>query len=377
MRARTGGHGRSIRVWDLGVRLFHWLLVGVVAAALVTGLVWPVMQLRLHLIVGGGLAVLLFWRVVWGLLGTRHARFADFAYAPRVVLRHVVALRHGYAERHLGHNPPGAMMVFALLLVIAAAVATGVIVLGGALKQGPLRAFLTFDLGWFVLGVHQAIAWVLLGLIALHIAGVAFESWRTRENLSRAMLDGRKLVGPAGTDGPTVRPRWWLAGGITVAGLVVGAGGVAALAALPGRGVPPSTLDATYAEQCGACHMAYPPSLAPAATWNGILADLQHHFGADASLSTDLVAHIRAYLLANSAEHWDTLPAHMFRHVDPRHPLRITDTPYWRHMHSGISQAKFAATSGGRRSSCDGCHKDAETGRFAPQAIELPKLPGH
>ena len=79
------------------------------------------------------------------------------------------------------------------------------------------------------------------------------------------------------------------------------------MASLPGRGVPPVDPDPVYAQQCGACHLAFPASLAPAATWNGILADLKHHFGADATLSADQVGQIKGWLDANSAEHWDTL----------------------------------------------------------------------
>ncbi len=130
--------------------------------------------------------------------------------------------------------------------------------------------------------------------------------------------------------------------------------------------------DPMFAEQCGACHLAFPPSLAQAATWNAILADLAHHFGADATLSAEQVAHIRAWLDANAAEHWDTRPSHLLRRPAAA-SLRITDTPGWRRTHQHIPDVVFTTKPVYRRSDCEACHADAATGRFAPQRVAIPK----
>ncbi len=363
--------GETVPVWDPSLRLFHWLLVAGVLISSLTGFLAPRTWLRLHLISGSILAALLVFRLVWGLLGGPYARFASFAFPPRAVLRHLRALATGPAPRHLGHNPAGSIMVFAFLLVLTVITCTGVLALGGVVKQGPLRAFIGFDGGRRWLSVHQALAILLAVMVCAHIGGVVLESRRTAENLVRGMFTGRKQAGGIRVT-HMVSARPVLAAAITVAGLGAGAVGIARLARLPARGVPPPTLDATYALQCGACHLAYPPSLAPQATWRGILSDLQHHFGADASLSPDLVAHISAYLDANAAEHWDTLPAHELRRIDPANPLRITATPFWQRMHSGIPASTFASARVVRKSACQACHRDAETGRFAPQAIDVP-----
>lgn len=370
LRKATAGPPETVAVWDIGVRLFHWLLVVAVTASLLTGFFRPWTSLRLHLIVGTAIAVLLGCRVVWGTLGTEHARFTSFAYRPNAVLRHIRELGQRGAARHLGHNPLGGLMVFALLLTLAASILAGLIVLGGVVKQGPLAAFVPFRVAWPWLRIHQALAILLTGLIGGHLLGVAGESWRSRENLLRAMITGRKSAVAAEPVGVVARP---LLAACAVAVLgTVAAGGIAALSALPPRGVPPKTLDPTYAMQCGACHLAYPPSLAPAATWTRILGDLRHHFaGTDASLAPDLAASIGAYLSANSAEHWDTLPARMLRISDPADP-RITATPFWRRMHRGIAAAVFSAPQVGGKGACEACHRDAATGRFAPQAIEVP-----
>ena len=212
----------GVTVWDGSLRLFHWALVLLIAASLASGFFAPVLWLRWHLIAGAAIAALLGYRLVWGAFGPTHARFRDFARPPRVVLAHVSELLAGTAPRHLGHNPLGALMVFALLGMLAVLVATGTVVLGGMLKQGPLAHFTAFSLGAGLLGVHQVLAFLLGALIAGHLAGVAAESWRARENLVRAMLDGRKA--PLAQAPAPVAARPWLAGGI-IAAVLLGGGG--------------------------------------------------------------------------------------------------------------------------------------------------------
>lgn len=366
--------GRTVTVWDIGIRLFHWGLLAAVVASAWTGFVAGRTALAWHLIGGAVVAGLLLWRLVWGWLGSRYARFTSFAYGPRQVTGHVRDLWRRGGHRHLGHNPLGAAMVFALLAVLAALTLTGTLTLGGLLKQGPLRAFLPYAFGVAVRSLHSALAIMLLAMVGLHLCGVLFESWRGQENLTAAMLTGDKRADPAAD--PERRPaagRPLLANGLATLLLLVGAGGVAALAALPGRGVPPVAQDPVYAEQCGACHLAYPPSLAPAATWDAILGDLQHHFGQDATLSAEQVATIRAWVDANDAARWDTLASHVLRVPAADGSRRLTDTPGWRRLHRHIADAVFASEAVGGRSSCEACHGDAANGRFAPQRIAIPR----
>ncbi len=359
---------RRVRVWDLGVRLFHWGLAAVVTGAAVTGFLLGIPTLAWHLVAGVAVLVAVGWRVVWGVFGSTYARFAGFAPRPAAVLAHL----RGRDGRYLGHNPLGALMVLALLAVLAAIGVAGVVALGGMLKQGPARAFLTYATGVEARELHKLLAILLLVMIGAHLAGVAFESWRGRENLAAAMLTGDKPAGPPADAAPPVRARPGVALAVTLAVLAVSAAATVGLAALPGRGVPPVGLDPVFAEQCGACHLAFPPSLAPAATWDGILADLQHHFGADASLSPEQVTQIRTWLDANAAEHWDTLPSHLLRAPAADGSRRITDTPGWRRRHRGIAAAVFAAAPVYRRSNCAACHADAAIGMFAPQDIAVP-----
>jgi cytochrome b len=363
----------QVAVWDIAVRLFHWLLVGTVLATLITGYLAPKSWLDIHVAFGTAIAVLIVFRLVWGFTGPTYARFASFVVGPRAVVRYLKTLLAGRAGRHVGHNPLGAAMIVALLLVLGLLVVTGAIALGGDLKQGPLASFTTFAIGSRATVVHAALAVGMLGLIGLHVAGVLIESYRTDENLVRSMLTGRKAVAGVRTGRATKPGRPRLAAVMLTVVAIIAVPLIVHAARLPGLGVPAAPLDTVYAQECGACHTAYHPSLARARTWRAIVAGLDDHFGDDASLGDPVAVRLLAYLTANSAEHWDTRAANGFRMTSVVEPLRITASPAWKRIHRDIPPAAFGAKAVGGKLNCASCHGDASSGWFAPQAIAIPK----
>jgi cytochrome b len=170
-----------VLIWDAPVRVFHWLTVLSFAWAFLTA---ESERWRLvHVTLGYTLAALVAWRLIWGLIGTRHARFAGFVRGPRAALRYLGSLWRGRPEHHPGHNPAGALAIVALLATAALVSVTG---------------FMRFeDLGGeWVEHLHEALANGLLALVGLHVAGVVFGSLAHRENLVRAMFSGRKPARP-------------------------------------------------------------------------------------------------------------------------------------------------------------------------------------
>ena len=370
MRVVTASAHRGRPVWDLPLRIFHWTLLATVAAAAVTGFLLPLTWLTIHLAAGVTLGVLLLFRLVWGFSGSTYSRFASFVFSPTRTWRFVKDQMAGRAQHFDGHNPLGAVMIFALLAVLLALVVTGTLALGGTEKQGPLRAVISYATGRAALSLHELAAYVLLGLVAGHVGGVILESLRSGENLPRAMVTGRKRT--AGEiAGPAARP-------LAAAGALVAAAAVLSLPAsalwrLPAPGVPAAAVDDAYARACGDCHVVFHPSLRSEATWTRMMDALDDHFGEDASLAGDEAESLKAYLAANAAEHWDTRAANVFRAEDPNDPLRITATAFWRRRHAGLDPAHFKLSSVGTKSNCNACHADAALGLFAPQAIKLPK----
>ena len=340
----------GVRVWDLPTRLFHWLLVAAVAVAFLTGFVAPEWWMGLHKWSGYGVVALIVFRLVWGMFGSEHSRLASLARASSRAGDHLRGLLLLRPRHDLGHTPLGALMIFSLALALIALTTTGLMVLGGEEKQGPIAGVVPYAIGHAAKQVHELLAWLLLGLIAGHILGVVIESALTRENLVAAMVTGWKAL-PAGALPPAARPaRAWPAV-LTMAGLIAGTG---ALIIYLGR-LPPIG------------------SRSLAESWRRVMSGLADHFGEDASLDGQTIEAITAWLVANAAETWDTEAANRFRNVDPRDPLRVTATPFWRDKHNRVPDQLFALKVVRSKANCSACHGDAATGRFDDQAIALPE----
>jgi cytochrome b len=361
------------RAWDLGVRLFHWLLVAAVAIALVTGLSGPRNLLNIHVAAGAAIGGLVGFRILWGLMGSTYARFSSFPVHFTAINADLAGLVAGRRPRYRGHNPLGSLMVLALLAVISLSVMTGVITLGGVDKQGPLAFVVTYVSGKAAQRLHLALAYGLLALIAGHLLGVAYEAVQARTTLPLAMITGNKAASAADHAARPAKAKPLLAA-LCILILTAGAAHqIVALAARPALGVPTGPLDPIYAQECGSCHIAYPPSLAPGLRWIAIMDGLSNHFGEDASLEPALASRIRAYLTMNAAEKWDTRAAHELQDSNPQDPLRLTATPFWTRMHRGIPESVFKSRAVRATGACEKCHSDASTGRFDPQDIHIPE----
>jgi cytochrome b len=168
---------RGVPVWDPLVRVVHWSVV----AAFVVAWFSHGGYLRVHRLAGYAITALVAVRIVWGFIGSPHARFADFIAGPHKLGTYLGLLVRGREPRHIGHNPAGGVMIVVLLILLAALCGTGIVL----------------DTPWFrddgdMKDMHDLLTDAMLVCIALHVAGVVFTSWRHRENLVAAMITGRK-----------------------------------------------------------------------------------------------------------------------------------------------------------------------------------------
>ena len=171
----------KILVWDWPVRIGHWLLVGAFALAWITG---DSEEWRLvHAFAGGTVVGVILFRLLWGFVGTRHARFTSFVRGPGAVLDYVFGLLRGDASKYAGHNAAGGWAIVALLAL--------------GLLTGASGWLVYQDLGgeWLE-EVHEALATGMLTVAAVHVAGVVVSSLAHRENLVRSMLTGFKFGRP-------------------------------------------------------------------------------------------------------------------------------------------------------------------------------------
>ena len=355
----------TVRVWDLGVRLFHWLFAAGILAELALGFLFPSAQ-ALHVWIGYALAGLIGFRLVWGFTGSTFARFSAFAPSINAAIAHV----SGKHSAGLGHNPLGAWMVYGLLGIGLLMVAPGMATLGGIERLGPVTALFSVQGGEIARFIHTAAAFLLIAMIIAHIGGVAFESRREKQNLARAMVTGNKTAVP---DPTTVKQPRVRAAATAMASLALLAfAAIIGLNALPLPRIPHDAPLTAWVEECGACHTPHHPSLLPSQTWGTVMAGLDDHFGEDASLDAKTAGSIATWLAANAAENFDTKAASWFRQPDASEPLRITATARWKDIHEDLPETVFKRAKVGSPANCGACHGDAVSGRFNRAAIEIP-----
>ena len=179
----------EVRVWDPAVRIFHWTLAAAFATAWLTGDELALVHVNAGYLIGG----LLVFRLIWGFVGTRHARFSDFVRTPSQVLAYIRDAVRLRSDRYVGHHPAGGAMILALMITLGITVASGMALYGATDFAGPLAGMFRGELAADLLeGLHEAGANLTLFLVVLHLGGVLFSSLAEGENLLRAMITGRK-----------------------------------------------------------------------------------------------------------------------------------------------------------------------------------------
>ncbi|MCG6116716.1 MAG: cytochrome b/b6 domain-containing protein [Aquimonas sp.] len=198
---------KTVRVWDLPLRLYHWLLLVAVAGALVSV---KLKAMDWHGRFGLAVLALLSFRLIWGMIGSTHARFWNFAPGPRSLIDYLQGRWRG-----LGHNPLGALSVFALLGLLGFQASSGLFADDVIAYTGPLRRAISADQASLITSWHMRMEWVIYGLIALHLGAIAFHELIGRERLIKPMLTGRKQV--ERTDAEDARGGGWIAFSVALA----------------------------------------------------------------------------------------------------------------------------------------------------------------
>jgi cytochrome b len=179
------------QVWDLPVRVCHWLLVAAFITSYVTNRL-GVSYFKYHVWSGYTVIVLVMFRIVWGLVGTRHARFRNFVCGPVRTVRYAVGWLRGDTHHHAGHNPLGAWMVIALLTALLAQAASGLFGNDEIFNVGPLYGFVTNETSLALTSLHRNLFYWLLGAAVVHVLAVIAHRVFKKESLVAAMFTGKK-----------------------------------------------------------------------------------------------------------------------------------------------------------------------------------------
>ena len=220
---KTAGPSRDL-VWDIPVRLVHWLLAGGFVAA------FAIAELgdddgpffSVHMVLGLLVVLASLFRIVWGVLGTRTARFASFEWRPAALAAYLVGVLAGRGSKHVGHNPATSYATAAMLLL--------------ALGIGASGTLMTWGVGEELNEVHEVLVFALLGVTIIHIGGVLLHTLRYRDDLVLSMIDGKRAVASAPD---AVRPAWMAGAVLAVLALGTVGLGVAGYDAASGSVVIP------------------------------------------------------------------------------------------------------------------------------------------
>jgi cytochrome b len=183
----------AVRVWDWPVRVVHWAMVILLIVLLTTAWIGGD-AMPWHMRAGETMLALVLFRVAWGFVGTRHARFSSFVRGPRAVVAYARSILSPPHELHVGHNPLGGWMVIALLLALLFQTSTGLFTNDDVLTDGPLVRLITKDLSDTLSTFHRRNAWIVGVLACAHIGAVIFYLVALRENLIKPMMNGAKTL---------------------------------------------------------------------------------------------------------------------------------------------------------------------------------------
>jgi len=184
---------RNAAVWDLPVRVFHWLLALLLCFQYVSFKVggnW----MTYHMWSGYTILTLLLFRVAWGFVGSTHARFGSFLYGPRAVLAYLKTLPRREAASFAGHNPLGGWSVLLMLLAVLVQAGTGLFANDDIAIEGPLSGWVRKETSDFITSIHRYNFYVILALVAAHITAILYYLLYKAENLTKAMITGRKTL---------------------------------------------------------------------------------------------------------------------------------------------------------------------------------------
>jgi len=354
---------KAILVWDLPLRLFHWsLLISFMLAW------WSAdddAYLRLHLSAGYVLLGLLVFRVLWGFYGSHYARFGQFIKSPKQVWEYLYQLMGATQPAYSGHSPLAGWAILVLLSSLLALSLSGLLVLGGEERQGIFKYWISPASGDVWRLIHAALFQLMQILLILHLLGVGMDMVLQRQNIVKTMFTGYKQQ----TDNQHIVP----AHPLVALGLFAALLSIAMFSYYQDVQLDPLPDNLIWRENCGECHLAYYPTLLPAASWSALMAQPQH-FGEELDLENEIHHEIEQFLITHAAESglnesgWKISQTT----IAAKLPLQVTKTNYWRAQHETIEESMWQHPQVISAGNCEACHQDAQQGWFGDVAIFLP-----
>lgn len=359
-------------IWTAVNRFLHYFLILTFALSYLSADIDALFIV--HIICGVLFGAGVILRVIWGFIGTKYSRFWDFNY--RGILEYLTSIL-GEKRHYVGHNPASSVAIILIFVLGFLVVLSGLLQYGAEQNSGIFApSFFTYSHFYMGDDLHEFFANCLLFIVMIHICGSLIDKFWNKGDAIHSMINGYKRTQKDESVSLNFIQKVIFSFFLLFLFVLF-------LYLLYPKNIllRPSaqdffTQDSTktafeeYKQECGSCHIAYAPFLLPKSAWDSMMSDLENHFGDDASLEEETHARIAVFLEKYANDVLDT----KFTQQKESEEIAISQTPYWEVAHRKLNPKIFKTEAIKSKANCQTCHKDAESGIFAKNAVDYSKL---
>lgn len=359
-------------IWSVPTRVFHWLFAFLIVLALLTSDIERF--LNIHALIGYGLFIVLFFRIIWGFIAPKYSHFSDFSFKKDETISF---LKNPFTKKeYIGHNPVASIVMIIIYVVVFFTIISGILTYG--IQDG--RGILSFlnnslfnDMELFE-EIHELFSNFLLLLIGIHLSGIFID--RIKEKNKRTLnsiIDGYKITKEDESISLNYLQKIFFMVFIVIfIGFIFFAisSKNSVLISSKFTNIDYEIKNELFVSECASCHIIYPPEMLNKKSWINMMANLENHFGDDASLDEEDTNNILKFLLKNSSETSTKEYSFMINKQNNGTILSSTKTDYWKDKHKEIDDKIFKKDSVKSKANCKACHSDIEKGLIEDENIK-------
>lgn len=364
-------------IWPFFNRVVHILLIIFFTITFILGDVDELLDY--HAIFGILFMVLFFYRILWGFVGPKYSKFKDFNFNKKD-LKVYLSSPFSHVKEYVGHNPASSFAILLMILFSILATLTGMLTYGIQENHGVfafLHSSFFKDMELFE-ELHELFANLLIGVIVIHVAGSLIDRFIKKGDGIDSMISGYKKTSTNLSIKTNIFQKLFIL--FSLASFIYA---IYYLTTTKDNIFTASLNKKQYyemqhmefANECGSCHITYPPFLLPKNSWALMMKDLENHFGDDASIDEELNISILSFLEKNSSENSTHQAAvYILKSLKENNStIAITKTPYWQKRHENIDKNIFLSKDVKSKANCSACHQDIEFGLLENSLIKIPK----
>lgn len=364
-------------IWPLFNRVVHLLLILFFSITFILGDMDELLDY--HAIFGILFMVLFFYRILWGFIGPKYSKFKDLNFNKKD-LKEYLSSPFSHVKEYVGHNPASSFAILIMILFSILATLTGMLTYGIQENHG-VFAFLHssfFKEMELFEELHELFANLLIGVIVIHVAGSLIDRFIKKGDGIDSMISGYKKISTNLSIKTNIFQKFFIL--MCLVSFIY----VIYYLFTTKENIFTANLNKKqyygmqhieFANECGSCHITYPPFLLPKNSWALMMKDLENHFGDDASIDEELNISILSFLEKNSSENSSHQAAvYILKSLKENNStIAITKTPYWQKRHEKIDKDIFLSKDVKSKANCSACHQDIEFGLLENSLIKIPK----